>query len=287
MKIGRHEIGANHPCYVIAEIGICHNGSLDLAKQLIDVAVDAGADAVKFQKRTISIIYTHEELVRPRESLFGSTNGDLKRGLEFDRGQYAEIDRYCSAKGIAWFASPWDVSSVAFLEQFNVPAYKVASACITDQVLLQTIQRTGKPVILSTGMSTVDELDAAYGLCSATQPPAMLCCTSTYPAAIDDLHLERIHTLEYRYRDSVIGYSSHSVSPWFALNAVAMGAKIIEAHLTLDRSMWGSDQAASLEPQAFKKLVTEIRDFERARGSGELGLLPCEKAVREKLRRVK
>jgi N-acetylneuraminate synthase len=287
LKIGSREIGPGHPCFIVAEIGINHNGDVGLAKQLIDAAIESGADAVKFQKRTVEVVYSEEELARPRDSPWGTTNGDQKRGLEFDREEYAEIDLYCRAEGIPWCASPWDTESVVFLEQFDVPCYKIASACVTDLALLQMIRHTRKPVIMSIGMSTAEELAEAHDLFAWQAYPALLVTTSTYPATIADLHLERIKTLADRYPASVVGYSSHSVSPWPALCAAAMGAKIVEAHLTLDRSLYGSDQASSLEPAAFAKMTQEIRDWEIARGSGEIRLLDCEAAVREKLRRVR
>lgn len=284
MKIGNFEIN-NGRCFVVSEIGINHNGSVDIAKKLIDAAKEAGADAVKFQKRTVEIVYSPEELDRPRESHFGNTNRDLKLGLEFGRREYDEIDRHCREKEILWFASPWDTESVKFLEQFGVPCYKVASACITDKELLKAINETKKPVIVSTGMSTRFQVDEVYDCIEA--PVAFLACTGAYPANIIDLNLERIHTLQKLYPRIPIGYSGHEVGIWSSLCAVAMGACIVERHLTLDRAMWGSDQAASLEPMAFAKLVTEIRDFEKARGSGELRLLDCEVEVMKKLRRVK
>lgn len=281
----------NGRCFVVAELGINHNGSIEIAKKLIDAAKAAGADAVKFQKRTISIVYSTEELARPRENPFGETNGHLKRGLEFNFDEFTEIDTYCREKEILWFASPWDTDSVKFLEQFGVPCYKVASACLTDLGLLQAIEYTEKPVIMSTGMSTKEQIDNALDELAHISFPhakiALLACTGAYPAAIVDLNLERLHTLQLLFKNIPIGYSGHEVGIWSTLCAVAMGACIVERHLTLDRSMWGSDQAASLEPMAFGKLVTEIRDFEKARGSGELRLLECEIEVMKKLRRVK
>ncbi len=288
MKIGAREIGTGNPCAIVCEIGINHNGSVETAKKMIDVAVEVGADFVKFQKRTISAVYTQDELARPRESPWGTTNGDQKRGLELSWEAYAEIDAHCEDVGITWFASPWDTASVTFLEQFDVPAYKVASACLTDTALLHAIRRTGKPVICSTGMSTIKEIGDAYDLFAwSGTPPALLVCTSTYPADLSDLHLARIWTMQTAYPAAVIGYSGHEVGIWTTVCAAAMGASIIERHLTLDRAMYGSDQAASLEPKAFAKMVQEIRDWETARGDGAIRLLPAEMAVREKLRRVK
>jgi N-acetylneuraminate synthase len=283
VNIDGTDIGNYNPCYIVAEIGINHNGSIEIAKKLIDVAKSAGADAVKFQKRSVEIVYTPEELARPRESPFGTTNGDLKKGLEFGYEDYREIDDYCTSKWITWFASPWDVESVKFLENFDVPAYKVASACVTDENLLDAIGDTEKPVIISTGMSTQRQIDnALLGLNAA-----LLACTSTYPCELKDLRLNRILNMGILYPEIPIGWSHHAVSPWPALCAVAMGAKIVECHITLDRAMFGSDQAASLEPAAFKKLVQEIRDFEIARGDGHIGPIEAEMPVLEKLRRFK
>jgi len=284
-------IGGDNPCYIVAEIGINHNGNIETAKKLIEVAKAAGADAVKFQKRSVEIVYTPEELARPRESPFGTTNGDLKKGLEFGHEDYREIDRYCEQKGITWFASPWDVESVKFLENFDVPAYKVASACLIDKALTEAIYATKKPVIVSTGMSTqrqIDEAVYAYAMQANNKNDlALLCCTSTYPCELKELRLNRLWSMEVMYPQTPIGWSHHAVSPWPALCAVAMGAQIVECHITLDRSSWGSDQAASLEPAAFKKLVTEVRSFEEARGDGYIGPIPSEMPVLEKLRRFK
>ena len=278
--------GEDKPCYIVAELGINHNGSVETAKKLIDAAIGAGANAVKFQKRTIDVVYSEEELSRPRESPFGKTNGDLKRGLEFSSWDYCEIADYCSKKEVTWFASPWDVESVKFLEQIRVPFYKVASACVTDMELLKAIQATRKPTIISTGMSTPEQIAMAASTFNF-ENIALLSCTATYPSALDELRLFRIDTMMNYYPGIPIGWSHHAVSPWPALCAAVMGAKIIECHLTLDRSMWGSDQSSSLEPAAFKKLVQEIRDFEVARGDGTIGMIESERPILEKLRRFK
>jgi len=271
---------------VVAEIGINHNGDINIAKDLIDVAVDAGCDVAKFQKRTVSEVYSVEELARPRESPFGKTNGDLKHGLEFDLSQYSEINRHCILKGIEWTASPWDVESVAFLDSFGVPYMKVASACITDMKLLRAINKTNRDVMISTGMSTEEQIQAAVDVFEHDRI-SLLACTSTYPCELDELNLERINTLKELYPRLKIGYSNHYPGPWPSLCAVAMGAEILEVHITLSRSMWGSDQASSLEPTALKKLCREIRDFEIAKGSGDIGILESEKPILEKLRRFK
>ena len=284
MKIGNHEVGPDNPCFVIAEAGINHNGDIKIAKQLIDAAKVAGCQAVKFQKRTVDVVYSAEELARPRESPFGTTNGDLKRGLEFSLADYLEIDDYCAKKEILWFASPWDEESVDFLEDFEPPCYKVASACLTDIELVKKIADNKRPVIMSTGMSSLEEISRAYNV---LDHPALLACTSTYPASLVELNLNRIKALQHYFPDDVIGYSGHEVGIWSTLCAVAMGACIVERHITLDRSMWGSDQAASIEPHGFALLVREIRDFEKALGDGKIGIIESELAIRDKLRRVK
>ena len=242
--IGKHTVGPGNPCFVVAEIGINHNGDLNLAKQLIDVAVNAGCDAVKFQKRTVDVVYSAEELARPRESPFGVTNGDLKRRLEFSKEQYDQIDAHCRARNIAWFASPWDEASVDFLESFAVPCYKVASASLTDDNLLRHMRSTGKPIILSTGMSTMAQIDHAVEVLGRDQL-VILHATSTYPAQYEELNLRVIPMLAQRFGVPV-GYSGHETGIASSVAAVAMGACVVERHLSLDRAMWGSDQAASL-----------------------------------------
>ena len=267
--------------YVVAEIGINHNGSLELAKELMRTAKECGADAVKFQKRTVELCYTAEELAKPRENPFGSTNGDLKRGLELSVEQYQQIDTESKALGLDWSASPWDVPSVHFLAQMGVPWLKVPSALLTNTDLLTACVRTGIPIWVSTGMSTEEEIRAAFGVC---RPAVILHCHSAYPSPIDELNLSYLTQLARTYT-STIGYSSHTTSPWPCLMAVCLGAEVVEAHLTLDRTLFGSDQAASLEPAAFKKLVEEIRTFERAKGDGIKRVWPSELPAKEKLRR--
>jgi N-acetylneuraminate synthase len=271
--------------YIIAEIGINHQGSLEVAKRLIDAAKACGADAVKFQKRTVETVYSAEELAKPRESVFGGTNGDLKRGLEFSFDDYTEIDRYCRSVGIAWSGSAWDVASVHFLASFGVPWLKVPSALVTDHEVLRAYRNTGIPIYLSTGMSTLEECDAAVETLWPEKIAAVLHCHSSYPSPLDELNLACIQSFKDRY-DLPVGYSSHTVSPWPCLMAVCYGAEVVEAHLTLDRAMWGSDQAASLEPAAFGKLVEEIRTFERAKGDGVKRVWPSEEVAKAKLRKV-
>jgi N-acetylneuraminate synthase len=284
IKIAGQLIGSSHPCYVVAEIGINHNGDLSLAKKLIDVAVAAGCSAVKFQKRTVDVVYTKAELDRPRDSPFGTTNGELKRGLEFGAIQYGEIDAYCKSKGIVWFASPWDEASVDFLERLNVPCHKIASASLTDDSLLRHIRKTRKPIILSTGMSTMEQLDHAVEVLGRNDL-LLLHATSTYPANYEELNLKVIPVLAKRF-GLPVGYSGHETGIASSVAAVALGAVMIERHLTLDRAMWGSDQAASLEPNGMTRLMRDIRLVETAFGDGQKRLLERERPIMEKLRRV-
>jgi N-acetylneuraminate synthase len=239
VKIANKIVGDGEPVFITAEIGINHNGDINIAKKLIDVAVSAGCDAVKFQKRTIELVYTPEELAKPRESPFGKTNGDLKRALEFGEKEYAEIDRYCKEKGILWFASPWDVKSVDFLEKFDVPCHKVASAMLTDDELLKKIKATGKPVILSTGMSTQEQIRHAVQVLGEDNL-VLLHCTSTYPCSDEELNLKVIQWLRDNFTCPV-GYSGHEVGVYSSLVAVLLGACMIERHITLDRAMFESE----------------------------------------------
>jgi len=284
VSIGGRIVGGRHSCYVIAEIGINHNGDLDIARQLIDVAVAAGCDAVKFQKRTVDVVYTAEDLARPRENPFGPTNGDLKRGLEFGFEQYAAIDDYCREKGIAWFASCWDEASVDFIDQFNPPAYKIASASLTDDDLLRHTRAKGKPIILSTGMSSLEQIDHAVAVLGR-QDLIILHSSSTYPAHYEELNLRVIPVLAQQFAVPV-GYSGHETGIPSSVAAVALGASMVERHLTLDRAMWGSDHAASLEPNGLTRLVRDIRLIETSMGDGVKRVLDREKPVIEKLRRV-
>ena len=269
--------------FVTAEVGINHNGNMETAKKLIDAADTAGCDAVKFQKRTVDVVYTQEELARPRESPFGQTNGDLKRGLEFGQKEYEEIDRYCKEKGILWFASCWDEASVDFIDQFHPPCYKIASASLTDDDLLRYIRSKSAPVILATGMSTLEQVDRAVFVLGL-ESLVLMHCVATYPADWRELNLKVIQTLRDRYNVPV-GYSGHEVGLFSTLTAAALGACIVERHITLNRVMWGSDQAASVEPVGIQKLVKEIRIFEQSQGDGVKRLLESEVPVMKKLRR--
>jgi N-acetylneuraminate synthase len=284
VTIGRHRIGADEPVLIVAEIGINHNGSLDLARQLIAAAKSAGCHAVKFQKRTVDRVYTAGELAEPRESPFGKTAGDLRRGLEFGWHEYTEIDRECREAGLLWFASCWDEASVAFMAQFDPPCYKIASPCLTDHALLRAHRGTGRPILLSTGMSTLEEIDAAVDVLSR-DGLVLMHCTSTYPSTPDELNLRMIPELAQRYGVPV-GYSGHEVGLATTVSAVALGACVIERHLTLDRSMWGSDQSASVEPQGFARLARDIKAVERALGDGVKRVYDSEVPNLRKLRRV-
>ena len=284
VRIGEREVGPDHPTFVVAEIGINHNGSLETAKQLIDAAVAAGCDAVKFQKRTVEVVYSAEELARPRENPFGTTNGDLKRGLEFGADQYAEIDRYCKGKQIMWFASCWDEASVDLIEQFKPPCYKIASASLTDDTLLRHHRKTARPVIASTGMSTLEQIDHAVEVLGQ-RDLILLHATSTYPSEFTELNLRVIPRMRERYAIP-IGYSGHEVGLYTTLAAAVLGACVVERHITLDRAMWGSDQAASVEPQGFARLVRDLRAMEASLGDGIKKVYESEIPIMRKLRRV-
>jgi len=277
-------VGPGKPCYVIAEIGINHNGDIDIAKKLINVASGAGCDAVKFQKRTINVVYSAEELAKPRESPFGNTNGDLKRGLEFELEEYQEIDRYCREVKIDWFASCWDEASVDFIAQFHVPCFKVASASLTDDHLLRHTRKAAMPILLSTGMSTLKEVDHAVEILGK-QDLVLLHACSTYPAYYEELNLHVIGVLRDRYGVPV-GYSGHETGLASSVAAAVLGSCVMERHITLDRSMWGSDHAASLEPNGITRLVRDIRLIEKSMGDGVKRVLEREQPIIKKLRRV-
>ncbi|HNS56744.1 MAG TPA: N-acetylneuraminate synthase family protein [Smithellaceae bacterium] len=283
VKIGQRNIGDGYPCFIVAEIGINHNGDVDIAKKLVDIAVFSGCDAVKFQKRTVDVVYSVEELAKPRETPFGTTNGDLKYGLEFGRKEYKEIDRYCKAKKIMWFASCWDEASVDFIDQFNVPCYKIASASLTDDGLLKYTRAKGKPIILSCGMSTIEQLDHAIKVLGMKDLIILHTC-STYPSDYKELNLKTIISLKERYKIPV-GYSGHETGIPSSTAAVALGACVVERHITLERSMWGSDQAASLGPSGIIKLVRDIRLVELSLGDGVKQVYESEKPIIVKLRR--
>jgi N-acetylneuraminate synthase len=272
--------------FVIAEIGINHNGDLNLAKQLIAGAKLAGVDAVKFQKRTIDLVYTKEELDAPRESPWGKTNRDLKEHLEFGKKEYDEIDRYCREKGIEWFASAWDVESVKFLAQYNLKYAKVPSALLTDHGLLDAISNRKRYTFISTGMSTLEEIDAAVAIFKEKSCPfELMHCISTYPMENDeDANLRVIETLRNRYKCKV-GYSGHEVGLAVSYGAVALGATSLERHITLNRAMYGSDQSASVEIPGLLQLVGAVRKIEKALGDGIKRVTDAELLVKKKLRK--
>ena len=285
VRIGRFTVGEGHPVYVIGEIGLNHNGDVEIAKRLIDVAAVAGVQAVKFQKRTPEISTPEHMKQVPRETPWGTmTYLEYRYRVEFDRDQYAEIGAYADSRGLDWYASPWDEPAVDFLEDLDVVAHKVASASVTDLGLLRRLRETGKPIILSTGMSTIEQIDRAVEVLG-TDNLVMLHATSTYPLPAEEANLLMIPTLKERY-GVPIGYSGHEPGLQISLAAVAMGAVAVERHITLDRAMWGSDHAASLEPHGLMSLVRDIRIIGTARGDGVKRVFPGELAPLSKLRRV-
>lgn len=287
VRIGDRAVGDGEPVFVIAEIGINHNGSLEVAKKLVDGAVLSGADAVKFQKRTPELCVPKEQWLLERDTPWGRmTYIDYRRKVEFGEREYAAIDRHCRERGILWFASCWDEEAVDFMERFDPPCYKAASASLTDHELLRKKKATGRPLIVSTGMSTIEEVHA--GVEAAGREGLLIAhATSTYPCPVDQLNLRMILTLKTTYPECPIGYSGHEtgLAPTWA--AVTMGATFVERHVTLDRAMWGSDQAASVEIGGLLRLVSNIRDIERSLGDGVKRVYAGELPQIEKLRRVK
>jgi len=286
IKFGNRMIGDGHPAYIIAEVGINHNGDLDIAKRIIDAAIHAGADAVKFQKRTPEICTPPEQQKQMRETPWGYiTYLDYRYKVEFGEEQYSEIDRYCKEQGIDWMVSVWDEQSVDFMEKFDTPAYKVPSASLTDHNLLKHVRATGKPVIISTGMSTMDQIKRGVDAVGSDDLVIMH-CTSTYPCEPEELNLKMIETLRSEFPNNPIGYSGHEVGLVPSAVAISLGATSIERHITLDRAMWGSDQAASVEPGGFEKLVKYIRVTEASLGDGVKKVYESELGSIKKLRRV-
>lgn len=285
VKIANKIIGDGSPCFIVAEIGINHNGSVELAKKMIDIAVTTGCDAVKFQKRTVDVVYTKEELAKERPSVFGNTNGDLKRGLEFGYSEYKIIDAYCKEKNILWFASCWDEFSVDFIEQFNVPCYKIASASLTDDKLLKHTRSKGKPILLSTGMSSLDEIRHAVEVLGEDNL-VIYHCTSTYPTDAHEANLKVIQSLKKEF-NCPIGYSGHERGVTPSVIAVVMGANSVERHITVDRTNWGSDQAASLEMAGLYHLVRDVRQVPLLLGDGNKVVYKSEVPILQKLRRIK
>ncbi|UNZ17662.1 N-acetylneuraminate synthase [Streptomyces sp. 891-h] len=285
--LGTKTVGPGHPVYVTGEIGINHNGDLDNAFALIDAAAEAGCDAVKFQKRTPEICTPRDQWDLERDTPWGRmTYIDYRHRVEFGEDDYRAISEHCAERGIAWFASPWDEEAVAFLEKFDVPAHKVASASLTDDDLLRSLRATGRTIILSTGMSTPKQIRHAVEVLGSEN--IVLChATSTYPAKAEELNLRVIHTLQDEFPNVPIGYSGHETGLQTTLAAVALGAVFVERHITLDRAMWGSDQAASVEPQGLQRLVRDIRTIEESLGDGVKKVYDSELAPMRKLRRVK
>ena len=284
MKIGNRMVGDGHPAYIIAEIGINHNGDLDTAKEMIMAAKDCGVDAIKLQKRTPELCVPKEQRDLMRETPWGYiTYMSYRERVEFGEAEYREIDKLCKALGIDWFVSVWDEPSVDFIETFNPVCYKLPSASLTDHSLLRKVRATGRPMIVSTGMSTGDQIKDAVAVIG-TDNLAITHSTSTYPCDPQELNLKMIQTLKDDF-PCPIGYSGHEVGLITSVVAVSMGASIVERHFTLDRSMWGSDQAASVEPGGFRRLVKYIRVTEMALGDGVKRVYDSEKSSMKKLRR--
>lgn len=284
IKIGNRLIGDGHPAYIIGEIGINHNGSIDVAKKLLLAAKTSGVDAVKFQKRTPEICVPLHQQSQMRDTPWGYiTYLEYRYKMEFGEDEYREIDDYAKSIEMDWFASSWDVPSVEFIERFNPPTHKIPSALLTDHELLRAFRETGKPLIVSTGMSTLDEIRAAMEILG--EDNLLLChTTSSYPCPPEELNLRMIQTLKEMYR-CPIGYSGHEVGLVPSAVAVALGACLVERHITLDRAMWGSDQSASVEPQGMSTLVKYIRVTEKALGDGVKKVYDSEQPSLGKLRR--
>lgn len=287
VTIGNRLVGDGEPVYVIAEIGINHNGSSEIAKKMIDGAVFSGCDAVKFQKRTPEICVPMDQWYIERDTPWGRmTYIDYRHALEFGENEFAEIDRYCRERNIDWFASCWDEEAVVFIKQFDPPLYKVASASLTDLDLLKRMRASGKPIMLSTGMSTMKEIEAAIRTIGMNNL-LIAHSTSAYPCKNEELNLRMINTLKERYPNVPIGYSGHEVGLATTLAAVTLGATFVERHITLDRAMWGTDQAASVEIMGMHRLLRNIRDIEMALGNGIKQVYQSELEVMKKLRRVR
>jgi len=286
ISIGTRKVGPGEPAYIIGEIGLNHNGDIELAKKLIDVAAFAGCDAVKFQKRDPEVCTPLAQRDIPRETPWGMMSYlEYRYRVEFGEEEYAEIDRYCNEKGIAWFASCWDQNSVDFIEAFQPACYKIASATLTDLDLMRKIAATGRIVMLSTGMSNLEEIDQAVSIFDK-EKLLIAHATSAYPCKPEEINLRMMETLRQRYPGIVIGYSGHEIGLQITLAAVSLGAAFVERHITLDRAMWGSDHAASVEPQGMIRLCRDIRTIEQAMGDGIKRVYDSELPIRKKLRRV-
>jgi N-acetylneuraminate synthase len=287
VKAGSISIGDNEPVFVIAEIGINHNGSVDIARKMIEGAAFAGCNAVKFQKRTPELCVPRDQWDIERETPWGRMKYiEYRRRMEFSYEQFSELVDFCNSKNILWFASCWDEAAVDFIEKFDPLLYKVASACITDLDLLAKYRSLHKPVIMSTGMSTMEEIETAVDVLGL-KDLMIAHATSTYPCKNDELNLNMIRTLRGKYLYTPIGYSGHETGLAPSWAAVALGANFLERHITLDRAMWGTDQAASVEIVGFMKLISNIRDIERALGDGIKKVYDSEAGPRAKLRKVK
>ena len=297
VKIGERLVGPAYPCYVVAEIGANHNGDLQTALRMIRAAQHAGADAVKFQKRTLELAIPEAQRGVPRDTPWGTMAYiDYRRRLEFERDAFDQIDLECKNLGMTWFASAFDVPSLEFLTKYDLPAYKIPSACITDEALLTQAACIGAPIIMSTGMSTAQEisyavdniLDEQDDHCGGEPGLVLLHCKSAYPTHPNALNLRAIRTLMGLYGEEVVvGYSGHEVGLWTTLCAVVLGASLVERHFTLSRAMWGTDQAASVEPKGFSQLVQQIARWEEAKGSGEIFVHESEQGPRNRLRNLK
>ncbi|MHA1275222.1 MAG: N-acetylneuraminate synthase family protein [Promethearchaeota archaeon] len=284
IKIKNKIISNTSNVFFIAEIGINHNGSLENALKLIDLACLCGADAVKFQKRTPEICVPEHKKSLPYDTPWGEiTYLEYRKKIEFNYKQYKIIDNYCREKDIIWFASPWDLPSVDFLEQFDIPCYKIASAKLTDKELIEKIKSLGKPVFLSTGMSTETQIEKAINLLK-NLPLVIMHCNSSYPAPDDQLNLNYIPILKKKYPDYIIGYSGHENGISASIVAATLGARVIERHITLDRAMWGSDQAASLGFSGLRRLIRDLKKIDIWRGDGTKRISREEQRLSEKLR---
>jgi len=283
--IGNRKVGDGQPCFIIAEIGINHNGDIDIAKKLITLAAGAGCDAVKFQKRNPEICVPLNQRNLIRETPWGNiTYFDYRKKVEFGIEEYTEIDRFCKEVNILWFASAWDMDSVDFIKKFNIPCFKIPSAKLTDDDLLRYTRKQGRPMILSTGMSSLEQLDHAIDVLGKKDLILLHCC-SAYPADYSDLNLRLIPYLKERYGVPV-GYSGHETGLPSSIASVALGACVVERHITLDRAMWGSDHAASLGPSGVYKIISEIRLVEKSMGDTNKRILPSEESIIKRLRNV-
>lgn len=283
--IGNKKVGDGQPCFIIAEIGINHNGDIDIAKKLITLAAGSGCDAVKFQKRNPEICVPLSQRNLIRETPWGNiTYFDYRKKIEFGIEEYVEIDKFCKEVNILWFASAWDIDSVDFIQKFNIPCFKVPSAKLTDDDLLRYTRKQGRPIILSTGMSSLEQLDHAIDILGKKDLILLHCC-SAYPADYSDLNLRLIPYLKERYCVPV-GYSGHETGLPSTIAAVALGACVVERHITLDRAMWGSDHAASVGPSGVYKIISEIRLVEKSMGDTNKRILSCEEPIIKRLRNV-